>query len=125
MSYQRILCIDFDGVIHAYTTPWGGADVIFDDPVPGAIDWLIELVKSEDFHVCIYSSRSREESGIHAMENWLLSHGMPFRILTEIGFPTQKPAAFLTIDDRAICFDGNFPTQDTMKDFKPWNKKGV
>jgi len=34
-----------------------------------------------------------------------------------------KPAAFLTIDDRAVCFDGTFPTTEQMLNFKPWYKK--
>jgi hypothetical protein len=40
-------------------------------------------------------------------------------------FPTQKPAAFLTIDDRAICFQGSFEQLDpeTLLAFKPWNKR--
>jgi len=38
-------------------------------------------------------------------------------------FPKKKPAAFLTIDDRAICFNGTFPTKKEMESFKPWYKK--
>ena len=123
MSYQRILCIDFDGVIHFYSSPWAGADMILDGPVDGAIDWLTRLVADEDFMVCIYSSRSKEPNGVIAMRDWLLLHGMSRATLNEIDFPTEKPAAFLTIDDRAICFEGAFPTPYDMKEFKPWNKR--
>ena len=121
--YKKILCIDFDGVIHSYSSGWQGAGKISDPPVPGAIEWLIELVKSDDFEPQIYSSRSRQDGGIIAMHHWLLRNGILLEILNKIKFPTQKPAAFLTIDDRAICFDGSFPTQDQMKEFKPWNKQ--
>ena len=45
--------------------------------------------------------------------------------LDAIGFPTKKPAAFLTIDDRCFCFEGHFPTLGDIDDFVPWNKKGL
>lgn len=130
-----IICVDFDGVIHSYTSGWQGVDVITDDPVPGAIQWLMDhlpvpsgLGHMDQYDgpiVCIYSSRSRENRGIKAMRAWLLKHGMPREYLSDgiLKFPTQKPAAFLTIDDRAICFDGTFPTTEQMMAFKPWNKK--
>lgn len=51
------LCVDFDGVVHSYTSPWKGAAVISDPPVPGAIEWLLACL--DYFEVVIYSSRSR------------------------------------------------------------------
>lgn len=47
------------------------------------------------------------------------------RLLKQIKFPTMKPPAFLTIDDRCVCFDGNFPDTLDLLDFKPWHKKEV
>jgi hypothetical protein len=32
---KPILCLDFDGVLHSYTSGWKGAAVIPDPPVPG------------------------------------------------------------------------------------------
>ena len=61
------------------------------------------------------------------MTQWLLDNKFP-SVLIEDGtleFPTQKPAAFITIDDRAMCFRGVFPTPDEIRMFKPWNKGGV
>ena len=43
--------------------------------------------------------------------------------LDNVTFPSKKPAAFLTLDDRCICFNGAFPTMEEMLEFKPWNKK--
>ncbi len=40
-------------------------------------------------------------------------------------FPTQKPAANMTIDDRAFHFEGTFPSAAWLKYFKPWNKRGA
>lgn len=120
MAHKKILCIDFDGVIHRYNSGWKGVDVIPDEPVPGAIQWLTSLVQDDEFEPMIYSSRSKETAGIDAMREWLLKHGMDSRILEDIEFPTQKPPAFLTIDDRAICFRGLFPDLERLKGFRTW-----
>ena len=125
MERKKIICIDFDGVLHSYTSGWQGADVATDPPVPGAIEWLVALDRDARFAVCIYSSRSKELGGVKAMRQWLAAHGLPSGPLSRLLFPTQKPAAFLTIDDRAICFDGSFPSVDDIAGFKPWNKKNV
>lgn len=129
-----IICADFDGVIHSYSSGWQGVSVISDPPVPGAIEWLIEHLPVPDA-ICamappykgpvvqIYSSRSKSFWGRRAMRKWLVKHGLPREYLEVLKFPVKKPAAFLTIDDRAICFDGNFPTTEEMMSFKPWNKR--
>jgi len=123
VSYRPTICVDFDGVIHAYTSGWQGADVVADPPVPGAFDWLAELLGSKTGPLpVIYSSRSKEEGGIRAMREWFAVHGFPAAFLERLEFPTQKPAAFLTIDDRAICFEGTFPSAAEMLAFTPWNK---
>lgn len=43
-------------------------------------------------------------------------------VMNSISFPKHKPPAFLTIDDRAITFKGEWPTIEEIRDFKPWNK---
>lgn len=125
---RPILCLDFDGVLHAYTSRWQGATVIPDGPVPGAMAFLKEAV--QDFQVCVYSSRSKEPGGIAAMADalrqWLTWEFGPIAALDFIDiieFPQQKPAAFLTIDDRAITFTGVFPSTDELLAFKTWQQQ--
>ena len=120
---SNVLCIDFDGVLHSYKSGWQGANVVSDEPVPGAIEWLTELAKSNKYNVQIYSARSNQEGGIEAMREWLVKNG--FSWMKCISFPIRKPAAYLTIDDRCICFNGIFPTQEEIDNFKPWNKRDV
>ena len=119
-SYKPILCVDFDGVIHSYTSGWQGATEIPDLPVPGAFEALTEY--TEYYDVCIYSSRSKDPGFFVAAANWFLKHGLDPDIFKRLQFPKDKPAAFLTIDDRAWCFNGTWPTIPMIANFKPWDK---
>ncbi|SRR6266852_3381247 len=143
MSRKKpILCVDFDGVVHSYTSPWAGEAVISDLPVPGALRWLWRA--TEWFDVRIYSSRSKSEEGRQAMREWMLKYSVaefgedhPMSevradLVTSvedasypIKFAPEKPAAFLTIDDRAFCFEGDWNELDPAEllNFKPWNKR--
>lgn len=120
---RPILCLDFDGVIHSYSSGWKGAEVIPDPPVPEAISWIKYVLKDGWFTLNIFSSRSRYLEGIDAIRLWLVENGLSIGELDQIEFPTEKPPAFLTIDDRAITFKGIFPTVNELQDFKPWNKQ--
>jgi hypothetical protein len=127
---KPILCVDFDGVIHSYTNGWQGADVVTDPPVDGALNWL--WWATEWFEVQIYSSRTGQTGGIDAMQAWLERHAEEEfgkentkRFMDAMIFPLVKPAAFLTIDDRAICFQGDWSAlvPAELVKFKPWNKR--
>lgn len=121
------LCLDFDGVLHSYTSPWAGAHVVSDPPTPGAVQFLVEAV--EHFDVCVYSSRTGEPNGVYAMMTWLAAHASAelggdaaSELMSKIRWPTTKPPAFVTLDDRAVTFVGVWPGVDVLKNFKPWNK---
>lgn len=120
--FQKIICIDFDGVLHSYTSGWNGVDVVKDDPVRGCITWLRQLIEDERLKPVIYSSRSKDKGGVSAMMKSLSDWGLTSDELLQLEFPTQKPAAWLTIDDRAFHFEGDFPSIDFINNFKPWNK---
>lgn len=126
MAYHRkTICVDFDGVIHRYDSGWQGATKISDPPVAGAFEWLQALATDNRFEICIYSSRSKEQGAVYAMKKWMIEHGFDRKALTHLQFPTQKPAAWMTIDDRAFCFEGDFPSAEWLLRFRPWNKRGV
>lgn len=121
--FSKTICVDFDGVLNSYKTGWSGPRKIVDPPVPGAIEWLEYMAHPMScYRICIYSSRSRFIGGPRAMKKWLCKHGLSRMALGEIDFPIKKPAAFITIDDRAICFNGTFPTIAEIEGFIPWNK---
>ena len=149
---KRILCIDFDGVLHSYTSGWKGPRNIPDPPVVGAMPFLAECINH--FQVCIYSSRSRYIFSRRAMKQWLQTNletyyceshpdliktaldADPFPdppeapwtlmakdVVRHLKFPNRKPPAHLLIDDRAICFNGTWPLIKDIKSFKPWYKR--
>lgn len=131
---KRVLCLDFDGVIHLYSKGWQDGS-IYDGVTPGFFRWLSSAVGH--FDVTIYSSRSKTEGGRASMAGWLdasysnfletlpADHGFDKNLLDFVRFPHEKPPAFITIDDRALTFTGNWGDFDPEKliEFKPWNVK--
>jgi hypothetical protein len=143
MKDKPILCLDFDGVLHSYTSGWVKSDFIPDPPVPGAFAFLAEAV--QHFQVRIYSARSSHQDpgdlgdGIRAMRLWIeywaqreLPNEPPTYLANLVinqiawnndAWPERKPPAFLTIDDRALTFNGTWPSLEELRAFKPWNKR--
>lgn len=131
---KPILSLDFDGVIHSYTSGWTSADHVADLPVPGAIDFLRRA--SEHFTVAVYSSRSHQSGGLNAMQQWLAEHVHNVKNCSEskpgemidvtwfsrIIWATSKPSAMISIDDRALTFTGAWPDMRDLIEFRPWNK---
>jgi hypothetical protein len=132
-DFKPTLCIDFDGVIHSYENGWQGG-VIYGTVVPGFFEW-VERVR-HDFRLVIYSSRSKTDEGVTAMSVWLHKHRNqwifdggsrhPTEPLT-FEFAHEKPAAWLTIDDRVVHFNGDWDAADlsvdALRQFRPWTAK--
>lgn len=97
MPEPLTVCIDLDGVLNLYDG-WRGAD-FFHPPRPGAADFLRGL-KNRNFRVVVFTIRWAEH-----VEQWLERHGLR-------GFvdsvTDKKPVAHVYLDDRAICFEGDF-----------------
>lgn len=138
---MKTLCLDFDGVLHAYRSGWQGVSRIPDPPVDGAMEFLCRAI--EVFDVAIYSSRSSNLFGRLAMKRWLRQHMIEWmlehgggdsldaygeavddadEILSRIRWPWFKPAAYVTLDDRAMTFTGVWPDVGRLSAFRPWNK---
>lgn len=129
---KPILCLDFDGVVHEYKQPWTDAVTISDHVTEGFFEWAEQA--AQFFTLVIYSSRSKDPKAVEAMQLWLAAERKRWRenggkhaieAPLEFEFASEKPAAFMTIDDRALCFSGNwgaYPPDQLIK-FKPWNKR--
>lgn len=128
LASKKTLCIDFDGVIHSYTSGWQGVATIEDPPVEGAIGFLYDALKA--FKVAIYSSRSSSSAGIDAMRQYIALHaqaaGFDYNQTQwwlQIEWPVSKPSAWVTIDDRAVTFTGEWPSIQALLNFAPWYEK--
>lgn len=111
------IAVDFDGVLHLYSSPWAGHETIPDPPVEGAIEWL--NVVTARFPVVIFTTRATTEAGREAIRRWLDEHGFT-GVLHDI--TALKPPALFLLDDRAWRFEGpgTFPTVDDIRRAVPW-----
>lgn len=91
------VCVDFDGVLAEYTG-WKGPDHL-GDPRPDAKEFLQEINRL-GMKVIILTTRAPEK-----IYHWLFLWGMVELVLR---VTQQKPPALAYIDDRAICFKGDF-----------------
>lgn len=91
------IAIDFDGVIHSYTSGWQGDAVIPDPPTPGAAA-AIRLLK-QSFVVVIFSTRASTAEGLKAIRAFCQTHNIPYDDIT-----AHKPPAWFYIDDKGLRF---------------------
>jgi len=120
---KPILCIDFDGVIHSYEHGWCDGS-IYGTVVPGFFEWAAEA--QDHFRLYIYSSRSKDDKGRVSMGRWLADRMREWRGRPiDFVMAAEKPAAFLTIDDRGMQFNGNWADEiwdpERLLQFQPWN----
>lgn len=94
----KTVACDFDGVLSTYEHGWQG-DVPEDPPVPGALQFVTELL-AMGAKVVIMSTRAATPEGRDGILAWLDRHNFP----PEIEVTHEKVAAIAYVDDRAITF---------------------
>jgi hypothetical protein len=113
------IALDFDGVVHQYTTKYTYPEVIPDPPVPGAFEFIETM--SQHYDIVIFSSRCIDSRTRKAMRSWFIEHGLDIETTNQLDITRDKPACDIYIDDRAYCFTGKFPSLEFIRAFKPWN----
>lgn len=122
---MKTIAIDFDGVIHKYSSGWQDG-TIYDEPIDGSLEAIRDLLK-QGYSVFIFSTRSPRQ-----IKRWLddkypffgnmtydLSHGgyltkvIPFwkKFWNEkevLGITKRKLPAHIYVDDRAYKFEGDW-----------------
>jgi hypothetical protein len=94
---KPIVCVDLDGVLNAYDG-WKGADY-FHPPRAGAGEFLARL-NELGYRVVVFTVRWAPH-----VEEWLARYGLA-QYVTEV--TDRKPPAHVYVDDRAVCFQGDF-----------------
>ncbi len=115
---KQTIILDFDGVIHSYTSGWKGATIIPDPPTPGAKEAIATL--RQKYEVVVVSSRCHQEGGLDAVQAYLDLHGIEVDQVTN-----DKPPHIVVVDDRALRFEGdwNAVLAGIPAASVPWNKK--
>ena len=109
---ERIVCVDFDGVLSEYDG-WKGTESL-GEPITGAKEFIEKLIKA-GFKPVIWTTRDKT-----SIEHWLKKNEFPNLEVTNIKYPSV-----VYIDDRCIQFKGNF--KELVNDLKKydvyWRKK--
>jgi hypothetical protein len=99
---RPMVCVDLNGVLDLYTG-WKHPDH-WDPPRPGAEAFLTGLVE-RGFDVVVFTTRHPIE-----VRRWLRENGL-LRLVSAV--TRRKPPAHVFVDDRAVCFSGDF--DDTLR----------
>jgi hypothetical protein len=94
---KPIVCVDLDGVLNQFDGFRGGE--YFHPPQIGAGAFL-ERLNELGFEVVVFTVRWAPH-----VEAWLDEHGLA-RFVARV--TDRKPPAHVFVDDRAVCFQGDF-----------------
>jgi len=92
-----IACVDLNGVLDDYAG-WRGA-AHFDPPRAGAREFLAAL-RGRGYRIVVFTTRYPDD-----VWRWLREHELDGWI-AEV--TDRKPPAHVFVDDRAVCFRGDF-----------------
>lgn len=96
--YQKTVAVDFDGVLHSYTSPF--SEIPADPPAPHALE-LIETLLAADYKVVIFTTRGKTVEMQAQVTAWLAKYDFP----AGLEVTAEKPMAIAFIDDRAINYE--------------------
>ena len=109
---KRDICVDFDGVLNTYTK-WQGEDYLF-DMKEGCAEFLEKL--AQKYNITILTTRKPE-----LVYEWLNKYNLQGYIKR---VTDHKIPAVVYVDDRAVCFNGNYDeVYDNIINFVHYSKK--
>jgi hypothetical protein len=96
---MKTVLVDLNGVLDQYTGWKGSAEASLTPPRQGVRDFLLSLRK-RNYRILVFTT-------VYApiVRNWLREHALDSLV---DGVTDRKEPAFAFIDDRAICFRGDF-----------------
>jgi hypothetical protein len=118
---RHTICVDFDGVLNAYTG-WRGPDT-FEGAIPGAIEWLKAMLPA--YKVVILTTRGSYPDSPIWVRRWLIDQGLSVEEAASVRVTCEKPPALIYLDDRGVRFTGsNYPSVTDIRGLRPWWRKG-
>jgi len=99
---MRVICLDFDGVIHKYSKGWQNGE-IYDEPVQGTKEAIEHIMKN--YNVVV--STARPKSQLRDVQEYIWKHLGIHLLVTN-----EKPCAEIYIDDRGLKFNN---WEETLK----------
>ena len=94
---EKIIAVDFDGVIHDYLNPIEGRRM--GAPITGAKECLHQL-HLNGYKIVVFSNRGNSDAGVKSITDFMEYYHLEYDEVT-----ATKPNAIAIIDDRAIHFD--------------------
>ena len=111
MKHKRTILIDLDGVLNEYKGDYDKNHI--PNIKEGALDFLQDL--SQNYELYLFTTRD-----IIKAQSWLVENKIE-KFFS--GVINQKIPAYLIIDDRCVCFDGNYNSVlSKIKNFRIWYK---
>lgn len=123
---KPIICIDLDGCVLSYKKGWCGEN-IFGKPIIGVDEYLWRLRK-DGWHVIVYSCRGDRKKVENILKKYHIEKGIHYDAINRRknvipGTYKGKIGADIYIDDRAICFRGDWKdTYKKIKNFRIWER---
>jgi hypothetical protein len=93
-----------------------------------SLDWLRALMDYPQLVVVIFSTRNHQPGGQVAIMEWLEHWGLEVPYLQRLELVTEKPPAWVTVDDRVIKFDPKKPEElspEAIVNFLAWHQQEV
>lgn len=108
---DKIISVDFDGVIHHYIRSTWNPDHVDGLPVEGTAAAVIKL-KYRGWKIIVFTARYK----LVPVVKWLEANHIPFDDVTNI-----KPTAAIYLDDRGLKFNGDWEkTLSDIGSFMTW-----
>lgn len=114
---RPVLALDLDGVIHPNDSPWVNVYTLPDAPTVGAQEY-VRYVQSSGWNVVVHTARANAPNADEAVRSWLRDWGFPDLKVSHV-----KTNASCYLDDRALRFNGTWPTLRELEVASvPWNR---
>ena len=119
---SKTVCIDIDGTL-VHFEDWKG-ETHFGGVIDGA-SAATRMLHENGWYIIIYTTRANKK----LIADYLNENKIEFDSINENPYQPDnakggKPIADVYVDDRALCFNGNWKqTVDDIFNFKPWEMK--